>query len=385
MSTFAVIADLHVATGPRAEESRRVHRWIVETLRERRPDGILIAGDFFDHGTSPEERIEGAELLTDLANTAPLVGVPGNHDPKRELKLYNKLRAAYPISFYEQPSVHVLGDMAVALLPWRREAPALDLLRLPAAERRAEEEASIRQMLRKLGEQLDEAADGARTKLLIGHLMLREANVCVGQPERRGGEFMLGLDDLGLVKAHAYGLGHVHAGQSFEVNGSPVFYPGSTIRRTFGEIEEKAIALIHCNGSAVSVERVKTPATPMVLAQTSWREQDGRWGFAIDEAALLAEAAGADVRLAYEVPEAHREAARSAADEVIARLRGAGARTTKPEERVTVTARAKVPEIARASTLWMKVGLALVAKGCAETDPQHGRVLSLLDEIVAAG
>ncbi len=381
MRTIALISDLHVARGPRFVEGQRVHRAVVDILRERAVDGILIGGDFHDAATRAEERLEGASLLTEFADVAPVVGVGGNHDAPRELTLYNRLAARHPIRFYEQPTVHLLTpDVAIAALPWLREAPALELLRATPAERRAAEAVALAAMLRGLGDQLD--ATGAGTKLLLGHLMLREASIALGQPEPRGGEFVLGLEDLGLVRAHAHLLGHVHRGQNFEINGAAVYYPGSTHRRTFGEVERKYIGIFYVDGPDVAVEWVETPATPMLLTETAWKElEPGRWGFDLDLDDLLAAGAGADIRLRYDVPDPQREAAARAAEAIAAQLLAVGAKLCKPEERVAPVLRARAPEIATTSSLREKVAIALRIRGVEDAAPQHARTLALFDAI----
>ncbi len=383
MPTFALLADLHLGRGPRAPETHRINRWILETLAERRPDAVLIAGDLHHSAPTPEERLDASDFLIDLAAGRSVLGVAGNHDPPHVVELYSRLRADRQISFYEEMTVVVTHDVAIAMLPWQRRAPEVETLRLTVAERVAAERAELHRQLAGLGACLDKSR--AKAKLVLGHLMLREASVAIGQPEPRGGEFTLGLDELGLVRADGYLLGHVHRGQDFTIGDAPVVYPGSTIRRTYGEVERKHIAFVHVDFGptpTVSIEWVETPATPMVLAEVAWEElEPGRYGFSGDLAALLADAAGADVRVTYAVPEAHRAAAALEAAALEAKLFTAGAKLCKTEESIIPSLRARAPEIAQTSSLREKVGIALGVRGCAASDPRHGRALALFDEI----
>lgn len=386
MRTFALLSDLHIGLGPRWDETRRVHHESVDLIADRHPDGIIIGGDFHDRGTVPEERLFGADLLLRYAKIAPVAGVAGNHDRRGDLLLYNRLgrAGAHPIRFYEEPDVHRWSeDIAFAMLPWQRDAPALDLLPMVPVDRRAAEEAAERAMLVQLGADL--AATGARSRLAVAHIMLKEAKVKLGQPEKRGREFELSLAELGQLGAHAYLLGHVHASDEMAIAGAPVIYPGSTTRRSYGEIEEKYLALVHVDGAAVSIEWVRTGATPMVLSEIAWEElEPGRWGWSTDLAELLADARGADVRVSYKVPEQHREAAALAAAELVDRLKAAGACLTKPEEVVTTVVRARAPEIATTPDLVGKVAITLEQRGVPVADPQHGRVLKLFASIAGA-
>lgn len=393
MPTIALLSDLHLGLGARAEETRRVNAAVVDVLRARRPDGILIGGDFFDRRSLPEERNEGAALLLDLAALAPVVGVYGNHDAPHDLDVFNHLAGAHPIRFYGAPAVHLCGllcsdttapwSLAIAVLPWQRDAPLPAWLRMSAAERRDVEAAARRELLQRLAAVLD--ASGAQTKLVLSHVMLTEAQVGVGQPERRGRDFELSLAELAELRADAYLLGHVHRSQDWMIGHAPVIYPGSVVRRSYGEIERKYVALIHIIGGAVSVEWIETGATPMILAETSWAEiEPGRWGFTGDLAELVRDAGaagGADVRLGYRVDEAHREAAALAASAVVDQLRAAGARMTRAEEEVQPVVRARAPEIARAPTIEGKLAITLEQKGHSAGTAQHDRVLALYREL----
>jgi len=378
MTVFALLSDLHVAAGARWEEGRRVHAAALEKIRERRPDGILIGGDFHDRRTLPEERVEGGELLLNLATVAPVVGIYGNHDAPADLHLYNHIGrpGARPIRFYDTPDVHVLGDTAILALPWDRTPPNPAHIRLPEAARAAAESEARARLLAELADRLD--ATGAATKLVLSHVMLREAQPGIGQPEIRGGEFVLSLADLAVLRAHGYLLGHVHKGQDWTIGAAPVVYPGSTHRRTYGELERKYMAFVHCDGPRVSVEFEELPATPMMLVETKWEEQEpGRWGFSVPLADLLADAAGADVRLSYKVNPAQRDEAALAADAMLDALRARGAKLTKPEERVIPAVRARAPEIALTGSLEDKLVITMGQKGCPPTDPKHTRVLGL--------
>lgn len=391
--TLAHFADQHVRLGPRFAEGQRIHRVIAGILGERRPDAILLGGDWHDAGSRPEERVESAELLLALAAVAPIAGVYGNHDVPHDLDVYNDLArpGTHPIRFFYEPAIWRCGDVAVAMLPWLRDAPALDTLRLTPAERRAAEQAALRARLTALGDALE--ATGAATRLCVAHCMLREANPAKGQPERRGRDFDLGLDDLALVRAHAYLLGHVHASQSWAIDtvlptgeriSAPVFYPGSTTRRTYGEIERKRISLVHCAGPHVEIEYVELPVTPMVLVEARWAETSpGVWGWAggVDE--LVADAAGADVRFTYSVPVEQREAAARAKSALASALYAAGAERVSPEERLLVETRARAPEIARTPSIEGKLAIALDAKGCVEGSAQHERVIAMFREMMA--
>lgn len=383
---IAVLSDLHIKVDARWEEGRRVHRWIVDELRALRPDVIAIGGDLHDARTLPEERNEAAELLIPCAEIAEVVGVYGNHDVWGDLDLYSRLRGLHPITFYGSFAVHPFAgrDGAAAVVPWFREAPPPDVLRLQGDARREAEAAAMRARLQALGAGLQTGRRGG-PGILLGHVSLREARLGVGQPEPRGRDFELGLDDLGHVGADCYALGHVHRSQEWMIGQSPVFYPGSTTRRTYGEIERKYIALCHLErapgapGWAASIEYVETPATPMQLVETAWeRRDDGSFAFTVDLDAVLRDAAGADLRFRYRVAETERAAAAAACQALLAQARAVGAKLATPDEVLLPVVRARTPEIATATRIEDKLAIALGDKGIEE--PQRARVLALFRE-----
>lgn len=173
----------------------------------------------------------------------------------------------------------------------------------------------------------------------------------------------LGLEDLALVRADAYLLGHIHlgAGNEWQIGDSPALYGGSPRRCTFGEPEVKSYTVLEFEdgpeGRLVSWERVSTPATKMAHLDSEWFDEHvGLPGDVIVPAGLSRdwspeEVVGAEVRLRYRVDADHRDAARRAAQEEADELRGAGAASVKVEEQVIATTRARTPEVARAVTL----------------------------------
>jgi DNA repair exonuclease SbcCD nuclease subunit len=382
---IALLSDLHVRLGPRWEEGRRVHRWALDLLAARRPDAILVGGDFHDARTVPAERNEGADLLLALGALAEVVGVYGNHDVPGDLDLYNRLASTHPITFYAEPTVHRLasGRAAVACVPWRREMPPVEQLALTPTARAAAEAEAMAARLDRLGAELDDA--GAEVRLALSHVMLREAQVALGQPEKRGKDFELSLADFARLRAHAVLLGHVHASQEWAVDGAPVFYPGSTHRRSYGEVERKYVALVTVERDRASVEYVEAPATPLVLAESTWTEGEGGWGWSPGLALLAEDAPGAEVRFRYHVPLERRAEAEAAASALEARLRALGARDVKLDAMLVPTAQARAPEIAAASTIEEKLRVVLRRRGRGDDDPQHQRVVARWRELFNEG
>jgi DNA repair exonuclease SbcCD nuclease subunit len=354
MTRVAIIADSHFDETSRFDECRRLHDWIADDLCERGVALILHAGDVFERRSTPRERLAFAEWLQRAASLAPVAAVRGNHDAPGDLLLFRDLETRHPVHVVEDARVVEIAGCAIACVAWPRKAHLLALLE--QAGREAGELAAadaLRNVLRGLGHQL---AKHEGPRILLMHAMVRGSRVSTGQP-LVGCDLELGLEDLRLVDADFVALGHIHLGQDWTVDGAPCVYPGSPRRTAFGEGEPKGYVLVdfdEIDGSRRPTEdwprweRIEVPATPMVMVESAWR--DG---------ALLGlehtSVAGAEVRLRFETPVDHREAARAQALEQRDRLLAAGAIAVKVEEIVTVESRARAPEVATAQTLEEKL------------------------------
>lgn len=365
MTRIGHIADVHFDFSSRWEECLRITGWIADDVAARVVDLITIGGDLFERRPLPIETKAAAEWIIALAEQAPVVIVAGNHDVTDSLAVMGRLEAEHGIYIYDRPGVRELAGVAIACLPWPTKAGVLSSL--PDGGKDAGEQAAgdaLRVILRGLGALI---ADHDGPRILLAHAMIRGSRTSTGQP-LCGMEFELGLEDLGMVEADAYLLGHIHMPQSWEVNGAPVIYPGSPRRTAFGEVEDKGYVILDCKGlrgDRVSWTPVTTPCTPMLLLESTWTPD----GFLSPWIEYVAPD-GAEIRWRYEVASDMRDAARSAAAVTTAELKAAGAITVKVEEVVTPTTRARVPEIAVVQSLPEKLD---ALWRCQNYDPRDRR------------
>lgn len=348
MTRIALISDQHFDLSSRWDECLRITEWIADDIAERQVDLIALGGDLFERRPVPEESAAAARWLIGLAESAPVIAVYGNHDVPLALEVYNHLDAQHGIYFYDRPGMRELAGVAIACLPWPTKAGVL--ASMPEAGKEAGEQAAgdaLRSILRGLGAQIIEH-DGPR--ILLAHAMIRGSRTSTGQP-LCGMEFELGLDDLSMVGADAYLLGHIHCSQDWTINGAPVIYPGSPRRTAYGEVEDKGYVVLDFSGQRiVDWERVKTPATPMLLLEATYT--DGALVLSDDQKESIDEAPAAEIRLRYSVASDQREPAKIAAQRLADWLREQRqAIAVKVEEEVTTSVRARAPEIAAAHTL----------------------------------
>lgn len=370
MSRVAIVADSHFDEASRFEECVRLHDWIANDLAERGVDLVLHAGDVLERRSTPRERSAIAAWLRKVARHAPIVIVRGNHDPVGDLAIFAKLRTQNPVVVEEAAAVHTVQGVAVACLAWPRKGELL------ARHPDLDPADAMRAVLGGLGA---EAVASGLPVVLLAHAMVRGSVTSTGQP-LVGCDFEIGLEDLALVRADAYALGHIHKGQSWDIAGAPCFYPGSPRRTAFGELESKGYTLltVGARGDHVHVEHVEAPATPMIDVSVDWT------AFGWSTGAEVADVGGAEVRVRYRTPADRRDAARADAAAFAADLRARGAVAVKVEEIVLAATRTRTPAIAAARTLPEKLSAHWEAKGVRLDDARRARVLGKVEGLEIA-
>lgn len=335
----AIVADSHWDEHKRFDECVRLHRWIREDAERRGVTCTLHAGDVFERKSTPRERRAAFAWFQDMADLGEVVLVRGNHDALEDLPLLSRLDSAHPIIVVEDATVVEVQGALIACLAWPRKAAILaagghdshDGSEAAAAD-------ALRNVLRGLGDELA-AHDGPT--MLLAHAMVRDSVTSTGQP-LVGCDFEIGLEDLALVRAAAYFLGHVHKGQHWLIGGAPCWYPGSPRRTAFGEVEAKGYLVATFDGAKlVSVEFIEAPATPMYLVEDEWGDE----GWLVGCHGMPESVAGAEMRFRYRVRRDLRHAAAAAANELADRWRAEGAVLVKLDPIVALERRTRADVI----------------------------------------
>ena len=383
MIRVAFIADTHADASSRWDEHCRIMDWIAEDLRSQRVDCVVHMGDVFDGQSTPTERTFIADWCRKIADQVPLCLVAGNHDKKLDIQWLSKLRAKHPIIATEEPGVWVVAGCAIAMLPWPRTANLLAAIGKPVAHEDSNRIAveALRSILLGMRQQLAEH-DGPR--ILAAHAMIEGSKTDSRQP-------LVGLDmsittaDLALAQAHFVGVGHVHAENDMSFGDVPIVIPGCPYHRNFGEpgpcsyviasFEHFAGELTcpegpgvrwHCEG----YDRIPTPARPMLLLEAEW---DGR---ALIGTHRFADVDGAECRLRYTCTSDQREAAAQNARESREIMLQNGAVMVKLEEILSVSTRARTPEITTAQTVGDKLKVVWKARDLRLGAEREARLLS---------
>lgn len=363
---IAFVSDSHFAEDSRFEECIRLHHWIASDAMARGCEALLHAGDLFERRSTPKERLAVVEWLAYLAASMAIVMVRGNHDAPGDLTLLSWLQDGPAVT--EQPCRMVVARwLHIACLPWPSRASIL-----AGAQSREDGEQQIAEAMRDVLRGLRSEEPGVTT-LFLGHCMVRDSRTSTGQP-LVGCDVEVGLEDLALVGADAYLLGHIHLHQQWDIDGAPVIYPGSPRRTAFGESEAKGyvVLTVEEGRGVVGWEFVEAPATPMVHIDTKW--ETDRLTF---PTWVPGDVVGAEVRLRWRVEPEHRQAARAAAETQRAALLGLGALSVKLEEVVVATTRARAPEVAAALTVRDKLRALWTSRG----EPTWETLLSMSTQL----
>lgn len=295
----------------RIGEHRRFLSWLLERIREEKPDALVVAGDIFDiKAPSPAAQEMYYGFLSDVAKSGScrrVVVTAGNHDNAHLLAAPAQVLDGIGVSVVawagEDPSgeVVVVDDasgrpgLVVAAVPFMYTAELANF----GADRGGE--ASERGVKIARGWGRHHAAVMAQAQamapdapvVLTGHCMLAEAVLSDDDSERCrcvGG--LDAYDPAPLAGADYVALGHLHRPQAVRGFEDRMFYSGSPLAMSFDEAAgRKCINVVTLGkaGEKPEVKQVEVPRTVEILTLRGKPE---------DVKARLAEivSAGADVR-----------------------------------------------------------------------------------------
>ena len=258
-------ADIHVC---REKEKRLLAFKSLETLantaKEQEVDLIALAGDLFDSGLQASDRDGYNELLyiiQHLLSIAPIVAVegtvthdyPGCYRPLEKLSSKHSFTILYPDRHYlldSRGEVHIVENEDLGHVPDER------LLILGMGEPQkgwllagkngigkddalAAIKTGMKEILLGLGSIRKEYP--STPALMLYHGEVEGASMCNGQTLPAGG-ISMGRDDLAMVGADYYALGHIHKAQ--QIGDLPAYYSGSAYPVDWGETEQKRFNVI---------------------------------------------------------------------------------------------------------------------------------------------
>jgi exonuclease SbcD len=275
--------DLH-------EHQVAFHDWLVDLVREREVDVVVVPGDVYDRAVPPVPAIRLlGRTLARLAETATVVLTPGNHDSADRLGFGRELMRAgvhlltdtpgldHPVSVEDEH-----GEVLFFGLPYLEPDMARHALAAEGEDPLGRShEAVTRAALDRVRERAAEHP-GART------VVLAHTFVSGGEPSESERDLSVGGVDsvpAPVLRGFDYvALGHLHGCQDLTRSvGSPARYSGSPLAFSFSEKDHrKSVLLVELGapvagagsgadgtdgGSAVtSVERIETPVPRRLTA-----------------------------------------------------------------------------------------------------------------------
>jgi len=238
------------------------------------PDLIVIAGDLFDRAVHDTEASGFPRLICwmkNLMDIAPVVAVRGTptHDPPGCYEVFKEIEAKHEfcllepsVSYFLTPDERVEenndfgGNLLIFGLPEPSKEHFLKDKRLGKAEADELINQGMREMLLGMGairKQYPEIPC-----LFVGHIEVRDTPTCTSHIIQGG--IKIGKDDLALVGADYYALGHIHLGQ--QVGNLPAYYSGSMFPVNWGELDQKVFNIVTLSEEGCGNKHIPFPHPP---------------------------------------------------------------------------------------------------------------------------
>ena len=288
-------ADVHIGVenygsmDPETGLSSRVRDFVrrmdemIEYAREHEADLVLFAGDAFkSRAPSPTYQREFAWRIRDLAETCPVVLLPGNHDlpataPKAStLEIYETL-AVPNVTLAREYKIYRVetrrGPVQIAAVPYPTRSHLLaksEMTGLTIDEIRSELRKRLITLIRAMA---DEVKNDDAPRVLLAHIWVTGATPGSEVNFIPGYDADLPLSVLDDPTWDYVALGHLHRHQSLGSGRPPVVYSGSLERVTFNEEgQEKGFCWVELQRGTASWKFIPVKARPFLTIRVDATE-----------------------------------------------------------------------------------------------------------------
>jgi DNA repair exonuclease SbcCD nuclease subunit len=247
---------------------------VCKTGEEKAVDLFILSGDLFDRPVNDTESSGFPSLLNvmeRMMNIAPVVAVTGTptHDLPGCYEVFQKIKAKHRFTILKPSIPYFLasdeGRSIVSAEPWSEDDRLL-ILGCPEPSKtwftrdkqlgKAESDEAInegmRQLLLGLGAIRKEYA--TIPCIFVGHIEVANTPTCTGHIIQGG--IKIGKDDLALVGADYYALGHIHLGQEVRER---AYYCGSAFPIDWGETDQKHFNLVKLEDDSFYLRVINYP------------------------------------------------------------------------------------------------------------------------------
>lgn len=250
-------------------------RTFYEYGKDNGVDLWIIAGDLFDRAVQNTDSSGFPQLIRiiqNMMNLAPVVAVQGTptHDIEGCYEALQEISAKHDFVLLDPQQPYFLNADGEI---WTGKVSGPHLLVLGCPEPSKEwflkdkslgrDEATqavkegMRQMLLGWGAIRKQYAD--IPCLFVGHFSIEGASMCNGQILPMG-ELAIGRDDLALVGADYYALGHIHKAQ--QIGDLPAYYAGSAFPVNWGELDQKIFNYVLFDPDQITIAEQPYPHPP---------------------------------------------------------------------------------------------------------------------------
>ena len=268
---FLHVSDLHIGKVVNDFSMLEEQRFILDQISgmavANKVEAVIIAGDIYDRAIPPGEAVTLFDaFLTGLVRAKiQVVMISGNHDSPE--------RISFGGSLFDAQGVHIAGVAQEALtrVEIEGEEGTTEFVLLPfiksAQAGAANSAEAVEKLLARYWEEEKAArveAGGYKNRVLVTHYFVTDAG---REPELSDSETTIhvgGLDnvDASLFTGFDYvALGHIHKPQ--QIGDHPVWYAGSLLKYSFGEVMQSKCALLVTMGEEGLAEVRKLPLQPL--------------------------------------------------------------------------------------------------------------------------
>lgn len=246
---FLHIADLHIGKVVNDFSMLEDQKFILEQIAGMAEANqvrlVVIAGDVYDRAIPPAEAVTlFDDFLTKLAQAGIQVAmISGNHDSPERLCFGESLlsRQGVHIAGMQKESLKRVvfkepeGETEFVLMPFLK----------PAQVGMKTSSEAVEMLLCRYWEEEKAKKQNQKNRILVTHFFVTDAG---REPELSESETTVhvgGLDnvDAALFKGFDYvALGHIHKPQ--QIGGHPIWYAGSPLKYSFGEVNQTKNALL---------------------------------------------------------------------------------------------------------------------------------------------
>lgn len=272
---FLHISDLHIGKVVNDFSMLEDQRFILEQIAgmaaANKVDAVVIAGDIYDRAIPTGDAVALLDAFLNQLHKQGIqtIMISGNHDSPE--------RISFGENLLRPQGVHIAGTKKESLtrVEFETEGYKTDFVLLPFCKpaqlgvRTTQEAAALLlerywQEEKELQGEKSWQKDGQKNRVLVTHFFVTDQG---REPELSDSETTIhvgGLDnvDASLMEGFDYvALGHIHKSQ--QIGDRPIWYAGSPLKYSFGELGQTKNALLVTLGETGLQEIKRLPLRPM--------------------------------------------------------------------------------------------------------------------------